>query len=143
MKFEMLKQYFDTGQLRRTEPSSELAAKEFKEAAYDMAGARKALAEKDYKWATIKAYYAMFHSAKAILFLLGIKERAHFVIAEVLEQLSKDGKLESVYVSKFKAGIASREGADYNYTYSEKTASELVVMAGEFVKRMNWLKDNV
>ncbi|HII53600.1 TPA: hypothetical protein HA316_02085 [Candidatus Micrarchaeota archaeon] len=49
MKFEMLKQYFDTGQLRRTEPSSELAAKEFKEAAYDMAGARKALAEKDYK----------------------------------------------------------------------------------------------
>ncbi len=143
MELERLEQYFETGQLRRIEPSPELAAKEFKEAAYDMAGAKQALAEKDYKWATVKAYYAMFHSAKGILFLLGLKERAHFVIAEVLEQLSKDGKLESAYVSAFKAGIASREGADYNYTYSKETASELVIMAGEFVARMNRLKEMV
>jgi uncharacterized protein (UPF0332 family) len=138
-----LGEFFESGHLRKITPAPDLAAKEFKEAAYDMAGAKKALADKDCKWATVKAYYAMFHSAKGILFLLGLKERAHFVIAEVLEALSKEGKLESRHVSDFRAGIASREGADYHYTYSSESAAQLVEIAGEFVARMNKLRLNL
>jgi uncharacterized protein (UPF0332 family) len=131
------------GYVQKITPSKELAEKEFNEAEYDLERAEKALAEKDYKWATVKAYYAAFHSAKGVLFLAGIKEKAHFAVAEVLEILSREGKLESRFVTDFKAALSARQAADYQYDYSERTAEDMVSLAGDFVERMKKLRETI
>jgi len=134
-----IEKYVVDGYLRKIKPAEDLVAKEFKEAEYDLSKAKKAIDDEDPKWATVKAYYTMFHSAKAVLFKIGLQEKAHFVIGKVLEELSKDGKLESRFVDDFRAAMAARAEADYHYEYSEKSAKELVDMADEFLKRMKEL----
>lgn len=131
--------YIAGGYLKRIKPAEDLVIKEFKEAKYDLSKAKRAIDDEDYKWAIVKAYYAMFHSAKAILFKIGLREKAHFVIGEVLEEISKKGKLESSFVDDFRAAMAARIAADYHYEYSEKSARELVEIAEEFIKRMKKL----
>lgn len=113
-----------------------LILKELEEARYDLDKASIALEQKDFKWAIVKAYYSMFHAARALLFSLGLKERRHFAVGMVLEQLSEDGKLESKYVNDFRAAMASREDADYRYVHSPDTAIYIVDIAGEFLDKM-------
>ncbi len=127
------------GHLSRIAPASDMAEKEWKESDSDLQEAEKELGSKGYKWAIIKAYYAMFHSAKAVLFLLGLKERSHFALGEMLGILSREGKLEASYVNDFKAAMSAREGADYHYAHDQKTAEEMVAMADGFAKRMRKL----
>ena len=89
-----------------------------------------------FKWSIIQSYYSMFHAARAILFSLGFKERSHFAIAVVLEDLVKKKKLESRFVNDFKAGVFTREEADYEAEYSQERAKSLFKIAEEFNKRM-------
>lgn len=113
-----------------------LILKELSEAEYDLDKANIALEQKDFKWAIIKAYYSMFHAARSLLFSLGLKERRHFVVGIVLEQLSEDGKLESKYVNDFRAAMSSREDADYRYVHSLDIAVYIVDIAEEFLDKM-------
>lgn len=129
--------------IQKIQPAADLAEKEFHEADYDLERAETAFHEKDYKWAIVQAYYAVFHSAKGIMFLMGFREKTHFAVGEFLEILSKKGKLESRYVSDFKACMSARQAADYHYDYSEKTAKEIFEIAEEFVERMKKLKKAV
>ncbi len=131
------------GLLRKIPRSPDLAEKEFKESEYDFAKAKQALKGKDAKWATIAAYYSMFHAAKGVLFLLGLKEKSHYAVSEVLEKLNKAGKLESNYVDDFRAAMSSREGADYRYDHSGETAEQVVKIAEEFIARMKKLKSSL
>lgn len=132
---ELLKKKY----LSKVPIDKELVEKELKEAKYDLERAKVAVEQNDFKWAIIKAYYAMFHSARALLFSIGLKERRHFAVAIVLEKLSKDGKLESRYVDDFRAAMACREDADYRYGYSVETANYIVELAEEFLSRMKKL----
>jgi len=117
-------------------PDRKLVEKEVKEASYDLEKANAALEQKDFKWSIIKSYYSMFHAAKSVLFSIGLKERRHFAIALVLEELSSRGKIKSKFVNDFKASMAAREEADYRYSYSEDTARYLVDVAEEFLEEM-------
>jgi len=134
-----IKELLKKGYLSKIPVDKELIKKELDEAKYDLERAKAAIEENDFKWAIIKAYYAMFHSARALLFSLGLKERRHFAVAVVLEKLNKDGKLESKYVNDFRAAMACREDADYRYVYSVETASYIVELAEEFLSRMKKL----
>ena len=124
------------GFLEKIKPEKDLIEKEFREAEYDFKRAEDALSKKDTKWSIIMSYYSMFHSARALLFHSGLKERRHFAIAVVLEDLVKRGKLKSRFVSDFHAAMSAREDADYRYTYSEETASYLIDAAKEFFVTM-------
>ncbi len=90
------------GFLARISPDSELVTKEFAEADYDLKAAEKAWEDKDCKWCIVKSYYCMFHAARAVLFGLGLREKRHFAIGVVLEDLNKKGKLESSFVNDFR-----------------------------------------
>jgi uncharacterized protein (UPF0332 family) len=136
-----IKDLVEIGMIKKIEPDKELVDKEFKEADYDIEKARIALEEKDYKWTIVKAYYSVFHAAKAILISRGYNEKAHIGIAEFLNILSKEGKLESRYVVDFKAAMSARQGADYQYDYSEEKAKAIISLAEEFIDRMEELKD--
>ena len=87
--------------LLKIKPDKKLVNKELNEADYDFSKAEKAFKEEDYKWAIVKSYYAMFHSARAVLFNLGFREKRHFAVGVVLEDLNKKGKLESRFVNDF------------------------------------------
>ena len=124
------------GYLRKMEPDTKLVEKEMKEANYDLKRAKHALEEKDFKWCIVKSYYSMFHAAKAVLFSLGLRERKHFAVQVVLEDLAKKGKLESIYLDYFSSAIEWREGADYRYVHSEETAIDVVENAEKFLSKM-------
>ena len=62
-----------------------------------------------------------------------------YVIASVLEELSKLGKLEPKYVDDFKASMRSREDANYRAIFSEDTADFTLELAKEFLNRMTAL----
>ncbi len=127
------------GYLSRVPVDRELVLKELKEAENDLKGSMAALRLKDFKWAIIKGYYSMFHAARALLFSLGLKERRHFAVGMVLEELSKKGKIQSRYVNDFRAAMSSREDADYRYTYQPDTAIYIADIAEEFLKRIKTL----
>ena len=126
--------------LVKIKPADDLVNKEFREAEYDLEKAEKAFQDKDYKWCIVKSYYCIFHSAKAVLFKLGYKEKKHFAISIVLEELNKKGKLESKYLNYFNAAISSREDADYHYIHSKETAEHNLEIANDFLKKMGELQ---
>ena len=125
--------------LVKIKPASDLIQKELSEAAYDFEKAGKAFSDEDWKWAIVKAYYCMFHAARAVLFKLGLREKKHFAITVVLEDLNKKGKLEIRYVNDFSAALSSREDADYHYIYSREGAEHSLEIAEDFFMRMKRL----
>jgi uncharacterized protein (UPF0332 family) len=133
----------EMGMLSRIPPDAGLAEKERAECKTDLKEAKKELEGDGHKWAIIKAYYSMFHAAKAVLFLLGLKERSHYGVGEALHSLSEDGKLESSYVDDFKGAVSERVGADYHYRHSASTAKEMVDVAAQFAKRMEELAGKI
>jgi uncharacterized protein (UPF0332 family) len=131
-----IKTCLSKGYLIKIKPDKELANKELNESSYDLEKAEKAFQEEDYKWSIIKCYYSMFHAAKALLFQLGYIEKKHIAILIVFEELNKEGKLESKFVTNFKASLTAREDADYHYSYSKESAEYELEIAKEFVEEM-------
>jgi len=127
------------GFLQKIKVERDLIEKELEEAKYDSGKAKRAFEEGDFKWSIVKSYYSMFHAARAVLFSLGLKERRHFAIRVVLEDLNAKGKLESRFISDFTAALGAREDADYRYTYSQETAAYLLRAAEDFLARMKRL----
>ncbi|MBI2126705.1 MAG: HEPN domain-containing protein [Thaumarchaeota archaeon] len=78
----------------------------------------------------------MFHAARAVLFGLGLREKRHFAIGVVLEDLNKKGKLESSFVNDFNAAVSAREGADYHYTYSKEAAQHSLPWQRSFFQEL-------
>ena len=97
------------GLLRKIGIDKKIVEKELKEADYDFEKAEEALDSKDFKWTIVKSYYSMFHSARAVLFSLGYREKRHFAVQVVLEDLVKKGKLESLYLEYFSAAMEARK----------------------------------
>jgi len=125
--------------LEKIIPDEKLVKKEFDEAEYDLKKAKLALQEVDYKWCIIKAYYSMFHAAKGVLFSLGLREKKHFVVGIMLENLAKRGKLEFKFVNDYRGAMLAREEADYRYVHSKDTAEYLIEVAKEFQMKMKEL----
>jgi uncharacterized protein (UPF0332 family) len=127
------------GFLQRIKIESDLIKKEVEEARYDLDRAKRAFEDGDFKWSIVKSYYSMFHAARAVLFSLGLRERRHFAIRVVLEDLNARGKLESKFISDFSAALGAREDADYRHTYSQETGDYLLMAADDFLRRMKAL----
>lgn len=132
-----LKEALEKGYIIKEDPDPAIVKKELLEADYDLKKAKDSFRKSDYKWAIVQAYYAMFHSARAVLFWQGLREKRHFVIPVVLEQLSNEGKIEQTFIDDFKTAIFSREEADYHYGYSKETAILILQIAERFIQRMN------
>ncbi len=120
-------------------PDNKLIEKEIQESSFDLESAEKAFGETNYKWTIIQSYYSMFHAAKAVCFKLGYREKKHFALLIVLEELNKSGKLEREFVNQFNAAIDARENADYQYNYSREAASESIKRASTFNLKMREL----
>jgi len=112
-----------------------LVDKELKVALDDLAEAKDRFKHERYKYATINAYYAIFHAARALLFSKGYRERSHYALYIAIESLFVEtGVLEKHYSHILKDSMSLREDADYGGEFSKDGASLSMNNAEEFIK---------
>ena len=113
-----------------------LIAAELKAARNDLVSARRSLEEDDDKWATIQAYYCIFHAARALLFAKGYREKSHFCLKAAIQALYVDeGILDQVYVDDFDTTMLLRETADYKSDFSRDGSEAAIKSAESFLQR--------
>lgn len=119
-------------------PAKKLVTKELGIAQQDLATAQKSIEEKNYKWATIQAYYAMFHAARTLLHLKGYREKSHYCLMLAMKEFYvSEGKMEMRLAESLQMAKALRESADYDNIFDKNSAVSLVDQAVLFVKIAN------
>jgi len=111
-----------------------LVEKEITAARADLSDAKESLALKKPKWATIQGYYAMFHSARALLFDRGYREKGHYALFVALRELYA-GEIERSLLQEFEHGMYLRQEADYGLKFSTRGAQEVIETAGKMLAR--------
>jgi uncharacterized protein (UPF0332 family) len=125
----------DKKKLYRSEAAKALSSKELKTAGDDLAEAESSLSQKRHKWATIQAYYAMFHAARALLYSQGYRERSHGCVVAGIEHLfGLTNLLDLRWVRAFTNVMSLREDADYSDAYSLQGAEVSVAHAKGFLR---------
>lgn len=120
--------------LLRARITREMIAKEIKAAEIDLRDARDSLDQHKFKWATIQAYYSMFHSARALLYHRGYREKSHYAMLVALRELFAN-ELGRELIARFEQGMDLRQEADYGLKFSETGALETLEGAEEFLKK--------
>jgi len=124
--------------LIRASASKAMILKELDAAKNDLADAKDSLDRQKYKWATIQGYYSMFHSARALLYSRGFREKSHYALLIALRELFKN-ELENSLILSFEQAMDLRQEADYGLKFSEVGAIETVESAEELLKRVEEL----
>ena len=123
------------GKIVRFSEARKLVAKELAVAREDLSVCRESLDQKNYKWATVQAYYAMFHAARTLLYHKGYREKSHYCLILAIKAFYvSENLLEMRLVESFQMAKALREGADYENTFDAESAVSLAEQAAEFVK---------
>lgn len=123
--------------ITKIKPDKEVIIKEIDAADYDLKKAHGTLDDNDAKWATIKAYYSIFHSARALLYSAGYREKSHRALLAALNELFvKTGKFPADLLQTFEDGMDLREDADYGQTFSKESASDLIDDAKVFLGKV-------
>jgi len=118
----------------RFEPARHLVKLEIEDAENDLQSAREELSKSGFKWATIKGYYSMFHSARALLYSRGYRENGHYCLyLAIKEFFVKENKLNLSLAEEFNNCMILREEADYRRKFSQKGASATIKSAGKFL----------
>lgn len=121
--------------IRKFSPGKSLTGKEIATAESDIKEAKESLARKKYKWATIQAYYSMFHSARALLYNKNYREKSHYCLIIALKVLYvKTGELPIRLVEGLQRGKNLREDADYYNEWSKAGSEEMIKIAYEFLE---------
>lgn len=111
-----------------------MVVKEIHAAETDLRDAHDSLDQKKFKWATIQGYYSMFHSARALLYSHGFREKSHYAILIALRNLFAS-ELGRGLISMFEQSMELRQEADYGLRFSETGALETVEGAEQFLAK--------
>lgn len=124
----------EKGKIKRFVQAKRLVKKELSVAGCDLAVAKKGLGQRLWKWCTIQAYYSMFHTARALLYSEGYREKSHYCLMVAIAKLFVEtGKLPERFVDALSAAKTMRERADYEEHFSETGAQKLVSAAEDFL----------
>lgn len=111
-----------------------LVGKELRTAFEDLNDAKFGLAHKKYKWSTIQGYYSMFHTARALLYSQGYREKSHYCLSVALNALFvEEDKLDVEFIEAFRNAMTLREDADYRTHFSKSGAEAVLEKAEEFL----------
>lgn len=136
------KKCLDEKKLVKVKDVTDLITKELLAAVLDLAAAKTSLSEENHKWATVQAYYSMFHAAKALVYFKGYREKSHQCLGVALKALYADGNaMEEKHSNRFRDCMALRHDADYGMVYSAESSKEVVEWADEFLKEAKRLLD--
>lgn len=120
----------------RIKPKKEMIDREIQDAKYDLNKAEESLKRGDAKWASIQAYYSMFHSAKALILKKGYRERSHYCLMVALEELyGKTGELDKEHIENFEICMDIRHEADYGMTYDVESATMCIEGSHRFLEK--------
>lgn len=134
------------GLLRKIPPSKENAEASIKTAQKWLAEAEKDLSAKAFNSALMAAYVAMFHSARAILFFDGYREKSHFCLARYIEDnYAKKGLLEAKWVDMLDHYRDMRHDDQYSLGFltTKEEAESSLQTAKEFVERLSLLLERL
>lgn len=119
-----------------------VAEKELKEAEYDLNMAHSTFNLNDFKWVEVKAYYACFHAARCLLFLIGLKEKSHFCVYAALSTIfNKYFTKEDL--ENYKKAIQRRQLADYYASYSREEAESSIEFSEAFINKIKILYEKL
>jgi uncharacterized protein (UPF0332 family) len=118
----------------RIRRDSALIAKEIAAAKADLKDAKESLALKKSKWATIQGYYAMFHSARALLYEKGFREKSHHALLVAVRELYLS-EIERSLIQEFEHGMYLRQEADYGLKFSGRGAQDVIDIAEKMLER--------
>ena len=125
---------------KRIIPFSEaksLIKKELGAAKDDLTEAKDRLKNKKYKYATITAYYSMFHAARVLLYSKGYREKSHYYLLVALKALFVDkGLIDEKMARDFHTSMVLREGADYHGEFSKEGAHSSLESATNFYRKV-------
>jgi len=111
--------------LVKAQISRDMISKEIAAAESDLSDATDSLQSNKFKWATIQGYYSMFHSARALLYSKGFREKSHFALFLALRAIfSKE--IEDSLIRQFEECMSLRQEADYGLSFSENGALEAI-----------------
>ena len=136
------KECLKKGRIKEFSQGKALVQKELKTAEKDLLDGKEGFERKKYKWTTIQSYYAMFHSARALLYAKNYREKSHHCLIIALRHLYVDiGKLPGYFVEALQKGKALREDADYYDDWSKVGSSEILKLAEEFLDKTKEIVD--
>lgn len=112
-----------------------VAEKELETAKEDLQDAKDVLKLEKFKMATVSAYYAIFHTARALLYKKKYREKSHIQLAFAIKALYVDeGLLAEEYYDNFIQALNLREMADYKRKFSMQGAQRNIHAAEEAIK---------
>jgi uncharacterized protein (UPF0332 family) len=136
MRWEF-RECLDKNKLTRFPTGPKLVMKEIRAAFDDLDDAKLGFSHGRFKWATIQAYYAMYHGARALLFSEGYRERNHYCLHVALRDLFVDrGRLDSASLNALAGAMRLRENADYRSDFSAEGASLLIKTGQQFLDKV-------
>lgn len=125
-----------TGKIRLFPKAKEKVKIEIAAAEEDLKEAEDRLKHEKFKYATIDAYYSLFHSARALLYREGYRERSHYCLKVAIKALHVEkGRLDKEFLEYFDEALGLREAADYQSLYSKEGAERAILGAREFLKK--------
>jgi uncharacterized protein (UPF0332 family) len=120
--------------LTKFRPDKKLALKEISAAKSDLKDAKESLNRKKFKWATIQGYYSTFHSARAVLFDKGYREKSHYALLVAIRELCPNEIGQSL-IREFEHGMYLRQEADYGLKFSRDGALNALDTASKLLER--------
>jgi len=136
------KDCIEKGLLRKLPASEDNAVRSITKAESWLKEAEKSFQGEAYDSSVLSSYLAMFHSARAILFLDGYREKSHACVARYLEeQYVSKKKLEKKWVELLDHHREIRHNDQYDLSFysSDEEAKEAFESAGQFLQRMKYL----
>ncbi len=123
------------GKIKKFTPGPRLVSKELRLAEEDLKTSSKSFSGKNYKWGIIQSYYSMFHSARALIYSEGYREKSHFCLVEAVRTLFVEKrKLNVLLVEALLEAKNLREAADYYGDFSKENCGKLIKRAEDFLK---------
>ena len=122
---------------------SEYIRQELKKAEQALKAAQNLLADGLYDDAVSRAYYAVFHSARAALKIEGVETRSHKgLVSQFALHMVKTGEVDEEYGDILRQAKEDRETGDCEpfVTFGSDEATQLVGSADRFLAKMReWI----
>ena len=128
---------FRKGLLKTASRNPELAKKDLKQAEFFLREAEELLELNKKHIAALSLYNSFFHTARALLFKDGIKERSHYCIAKYLESHYDIEK----FVNAFESIMSLRHNVQYSTekVEIEEDLAEFINICHEFISEVEKL----
>lgn len=130
------------GLLKRIPASQDKALKSIEKGEKWLEDGQKSSQIEAFDSSVLASYMGFFHSARAVLFRDGFRERSHACIARYLEEIYvKSGKLEKEWVELLDHYREIRHEDQYNLSFitTKDEAEKALKSALEFIQRMKTL----